>query len=378
MDFLISGLLAITWKQLVMYLIGLLLIYLAIKKEYEPSLLLPMGFGAILVNLPFSSALNQVVSGVGETQGIVEWLFHIGIEASEALPILLFIGIGAMIDFGPLLSKPALFLYGAAAQFGIFAALILATLLGFDLKDAASISIIGAADGPTSILVSQILHSNYIGAIAVAAYSYMALVPIIQPFAIRLVTTKKERTMTMNYQASSVSKRVRIAFPIVVTFIVGLIAPTSVSLVGFLMFGNLIRECGVLGTMSETAQNTLANLITLFLGITISFSMQAESFVRTDTLLIMAIGLFAFIFDTIGCVLFAKFLNLFLKEKINPMVGAAGISAFPMSSRVVQKLALSENPQNILIMHAAGANVSGQIASAIAGGLMITLVSAYL
>ena len=378
MDFLISGLLAITWKQLVMYLIGLLLIYLAIKKEYEPSLLLPMGFGAILVNLPFSSALNQVVSGVGETQGIVEWLFHIGIEASEALPILLFIGIGAMIDFGPLLSKPALFLYGAAAQFGIFAALILATLLGFDLKDAASISIIGAADGPTSILVSQILHSNYIGAIAVAAYSYMALVPIIQPFAIRLVTTKKERTMTMNYQASSVSKRVRIAFPIVVTFIVGLIAPTSVSLVGFLMFGNLIRECGVLGTMSETAQNTLANLITLFLGITISFSMQAESFVRTDTLLIMAIGLFAFIFDTIGGVLYAKFLNLFLKEKINPMVGAAGISAFPMSSRVVQKLALSENPQNILIMHAAGANVSGQIASAIAGGLMITLVSAYL
>lgn len=378
MDFLISGLLAITWKQLVMYLIGLLLIYLAIKKEYEPSLLLPMGFGAILVNLPFSSALNQVVSGVGETQGIVEWLFHIGIEASEALPILLFIGIGAMIDFGPLLSKPALFLYGAAAQFGIFAALILATFLGFDLKDAASISIIGAADGPTSILVSQILHSNYIGAIAVAAYSYMALVPIIQPFAIRLVTTKKERTMTMNYQASSVSKRVRIAFPIVVTFIVGLIAPTSVSLVGFLMFGNLIRECGVLGTMSETAQNTLANLITLFLGITISFSMQAESFVRTDTLLIMAIGLFAFIFDTIGGVLFAKFLNLFLKEKINPMVGAAGISAFPMSSRVVQKLALSENPQNILIMHAAGANVSGQIASAIAGGLMITLVSAYL
>lgn len=378
MDFLISGLLAITWRQLVMYLIGLLLIYLAIKKEYEPSLLLPMGFGAILVNLPFSSALNQVVSGVGETQGIVEWLFHIGIEASEALPILLFIGIGAMIDFGPLLSKPALFLYGAAAQFGIFAALILATLLGFDLKDAASISIIGAADGPTSILVSQILHSNYIGAIAVAAYSYMALVPIIQPFAIRLVTTKKERTMTMNYQASSVSKRVRIAFPIVVTFIVGLIAPTSVSLVGFLMFGNLIRECGVLGTMSETAQNTLANLITLFLGITISFSMQAESFVRTDTLLIMAIGLFAFIFDTIGGVLFAKFLNLFLKEKINPMVGAAGISAFPMSSRVVQKLALSENPQNILIMHAAGANVSGQIASAIAGGLMITLVSAYL
>lgn len=371
MDFLISGLLAITWKQLVMYLIGLLLIYLAIKKEYEPSLLLPMGFGAILVNLPFSSALNQVVSGVGETQGIVEWLFHIGIEASEALPILLFIGIGAMIDFGPLLSKPALFLYGAAAQFGIFAALILATLLGFDLKDAASISIIGAADGPTSILVSQILHSNYIGAIAVAAYSYMALVPIIQPFAIRLVTTKKERTMTMNYQASSVSKRVRIAFPIVVTFIVGLIAPTSVSLVGFLMFGNLIRECGVLNSLSDTAQHVLANLVTIFLGITIAANMQAEQFLKPETLLILCLGLVAFIFDTAGGVLFAKFLNLFLKNKINPMIGAAGISAFPMSGRVVHKLGLAEDKQNYLLMQAIGVNVSGQIASVVAGGLIL-------
>ncbi len=378
MEFLIDGLMAITWKQCVMYAVGLLLIYLAIKKEYEPSLLLPMGFGAILVNIPASSAINQYLEGVGETQGIIEWLFNIGIDASEALPILLFIGIGAMIDFGPLLSKPVLFLYGAAAQFGIFAALIFATLLGFDLKDAASVAIIGAADGPTSILVSQILHSNYIGAIAVAAYSYMALVPIIQPAAIKLVTTKKERCMTMKYEASSVSKRVRIAFPIIVTFVVGLIAPTSASLVGFLMFGNLIRECGVLGTMSETAQNTLSNLITLLLGITIAFSMQAESFVRIDTLLIMAIGLFAFVFDTIGGVLFAKFLNLFMKEKVNPMVGAAGISAFPMSSRVVQKMALKENPSNILIMHAAGANVSGQIASAIAGGLIITLVSSYL
>ncbi len=378
MEFLIDGLMAITWKQCVMYVVGLLLIYLAIKKEYEPSLLLPMGFGAILVNIPASSAINQYLEGVGETQGIIEWLFNIGIDASEALPILLFIGIGAMIDFGPLLSKPVLFLYGAAAQFGIFAALIFATLLGFDLKDAASVAIIGAADGPTSILVSQILHSNYIGAIAVAAYSYMALVPIIQPAAIKLVTTKKERCMTMKYEANSVSKRVRIAFPIIVTFVVGLIAPTSASLVGFLMFGNLIRECGVLGTMSETAQNTLSNLITLFLGITIAFSMQAEEFVRVDTLLIMAIGLFAFVFDTIGGVLFAKFLNLFMKEKVNPMVGAAGISAFPMSSRVVQKMALKENPANILIMHAAGANVSGQIASAIAGGLIITLVSSCL
>lgn len=378
MDFLISGILAITWKQVVMYLVGLVLIYLAIKKEYEPSLLLPMGFGAILVNLPASGVLNQMIEGVGESNGIIEWLFSIGIEASEALPILLFIGIGAMIDFGPLLSRPVLFLFGAAAQFGIFAALLLAVILGFDLKDAASIGIIGAADGPTSILVSQMLHSNYIGPIAVAAYSYMALVPIVQPFAIRLVTTKKERCIHMEYHPGQVSRSVRIAFPIVVTFIVGLIAPTSVALVGFLMFGNLLRECGVLGTLSETAQNALANLITLLLGITISFSMQAEAFVTLDTLLIMVIGLFAFVFDTIGGVVFAKLINLFLKKKVNPMIGAAGISAFPMSSRVVQKLALSEDPSNILIMQAAGANVSGQIASVIAGGLVINLISSYL
>ncbi len=378
MDFLTSGVMAITWQQAVMYLIGTLLIYLAIRKEYEPSLLLPMGFGAILVNLPASGVLNQYLEGVGETHGIIEWLFHIGIEASEALPILLFIGIGAMIDFGPLLSNPIMFLFGAAAQIGIFAAICIAALLGFDLKDAASIGIIGAADGPTSILVSQLLHSDYIGAIAVAAYSYMALVPIVQPFAIKLVTTRKERLIRMDYKPQSVSKQMRIIFPIAVTFIVGLIAPSSVALVGFLMFGNLIRECGVLGTLSETAQHVLANLITLFLGITISFSMQAESFVQVNTLFIMGIGLLAFVFDTIGGVLFAKFMNLFLKKKMNPMIGAAGISAFPMSSRVVQKLAMKEDPQNILIMHAAGANVSGQIASVIAGGLIIQLVTTYL
>ncbi|MBP3604688.1 MAG: sodium ion-translocating decarboxylase subunit beta [Lachnospiraceae bacterium] len=378
MDFLVNGLLSVTWQQIVMYFIGLLLIYLAVKKQYEPALLLPMGFGALLVNLPATGVLNQNIAGIGETNGIIEWLFHVGIEASEALPILLFIGIGAMIDFGPLLSNPVMFLFGAAAQFGIFVAICIAVLLGFDLKDAASIGIIGAADGPTSILVSQMLKSNYIGAIAVAAYSYMALVPIVQPFAIRLVTTKKERCIRMNYQPGTVSKQMRIAFPIVVTFIVGLIAPSSVALVGFLMFGNLIRECGVLGTLSDAAQNILSNLITLLLGITIAFSMQAESFVQIDTILIMGIGLLAFIFDTIGGVLFAKLMNLFLKEKINPMIGAAGISAFPMSSRVVQKMALQEDSQNILIMHAAGANVSGQIASVIAGGLIINLVSSYL
>lgn len=375
MDFLLEGILAVTWQQAVMYVIGALLIWLAVKKKYEPALLLPMGFGAILVNLPNTGVLNQVLSGVGETNGIIEWLFHTGIEASEAMPILLFIGIGAMIDFGPLLSKPSMFLFGAAAQFGIFAALTIAMLLGFDLKDAAAIGIIGAADGPTSILVSQILQSKYIGAIAVAAYSYMALVPIVQPFAIRMVTTKKERRIKMEYQPGQVSKRMRILFPIVVTIIVGLVAPSSVSLVGFLMFGNLIRECGVLPALSEAAQNVLTNLITLLLGLTISFSMQAADFVRPDTLMIMAIGLFAFVFDTIGGVLLAKLMNLFQKKKINPMIGAAGISAFPMSARVVQKMAQEEEPGNILIMHVAGANVSGQIASVIAGGLVINLVT---
>ncbi len=283
-----------------------------------------------------------------------------------------------MIDFGPLLSQPIMFLFGAAAQFGIFFAIIVAVLLGFDLKDAASIGIIGAADGPTSIMVSQILHSNYVGAIAVAAYSYMALVPIIQPVAIKAVTTKKERQIQMKYNPVSVSKGTKIAFPIIVTIIVGFISPSSVALVGFLMFGNLVRECGVLNNLSNTAQNELANLITLLLGITISFSMRADAFVRIDTVMIMVIGLVAFVADSMGGVLFAKFLNLFLKEKMNPMIGAAGISAFPMSARVVQKMAQKERPGNIILMHAVGANVSGQIASVIAGGLVIKLVSQYL
>ena len=383
MDYLLEGVRALLdfegggWKAMVMIAVGIVLIWLAIKKEYEPSLLLPMGFGAILVNLPLSDVLNQMVGGV-EAHGIIEWLFDVGINASEAMPILLFIGIGAMIDFGPLLSMPSMFLFGAGAQFGIFAAILLAAVLGFDIKDAASIGIIGAADGPTAILVSQVLKSKYVGAIAVAAYSYMALVPIVQPMAIKLVTTKKERRIHMEYRPESVSKTMRIVFPIAVTIIVGLVAPQSVALVGFLMFGNLIRECGVLGTMSDTAQNQLANLVTLLLGITISFSMKAEDFVRIETILIMVIGLFAFVMDTIGGVLLAKFMNLFLKKKINPMIGGAGISAFPMSSRVVQKLALEEDPTNILIMHAAGANVSGQIASVVAGGLVISLVSRFL
>lgn len=371
MEFLWEGLLAVTWKQMVMYLVGGALIWLAIRKQYEPALLLPMGFGAILVNLPASGVINQMTQGVGETHGIIQWLFETGIQASEAFPLLLFIGIGAMIDFGPLLANPKLFLFGAAAQIGIFLTIIVAVLCGFDILDAASIGIIGAADGPTSILVSQVLKSRYIGAIAVAAYSYMALVPIIQPFAIKLVTTKKERAMRMPYAASAVSKRTKILFPIIVSLVAGFVAPASVSLVGFLMFGNLIRECGVLGSLSETAQHELANLVTLLLGITISFSMRAEQFVTPQTLLIMGLGLVAFVFDTIGGVLFAKVLNLFCKNKVNPMIGAAGISAFPMSARVVEKLGIEADKQNHLLMHAVGANVSGQIASVVAGGVIL-------
>ena len=374
MQFLLEGFLAVTWKQLVMYAVGVLLIYLAVAKKYEPALLLPMGFGAILVNLPLSGVLNQEIEGIGEVQGIIQWLFEIGIEASEAMPLLLFIGIGAMIDFGPLLSNPKMFLFGAAAQFGIFFVVVVAVLLGFDLKDAASIGIIGAADGPTSILVSQVLKSNYVGPIAVAAYSYMALVPIIQPIAIKAVTTKRERMIRMPYNPANVSKLLKIAFPIIVTVIAGFIAPTSVALVGFLMFGNLLRECGVLGSLSETAQNVLANLVTLLLGITISFSMVAEQFVQTSTLIIMGLGLVAFVFDSIAGVMFAKLINLFSKNKMNPMVGAAGISAFPMSARVIQKLGLEADNQNHLLMHAVGANVSGQIASVLAGGMILNLI----
>ena len=374
MSFLLDGIMAVTWQQLVMYAVGIVLIYLAIAKNYEPSLLLPMGFGAILVNLPFSGVLNYTMEGIGEVNGIIQWLFESGIESSEAMPLLLFIGIGAMIDFGPLLSNPKMFLFGAAAQFGIFFTVVVAVLLGFDIKDAASIGIIGAADGPTSILVSQVLKSNYIGPIAVAAYSYMALVPIIQPLAIKAVTTKKERQIRMEYNPGNVSKFLRIAFPIVVTVIAGFVAPSSVALVGFLMFGNLLRECGVLDSLSESAQKVLANLITLLLGITISFSMKADMFVNWQTLLIMGLGLVAFIFDSIAGVMFAKFLNLFVKKKINPMVGAAGISAFPMSARVIQKLGQEADSQNFLLMHAVGANVSGQIASVIAGGMILSLV----
>ncbi len=361
------------YKQVIMWVIGGILIYLAVKKDMEPTLLLPMGFGAILVNLPLSGVVDQIYDGEVEA-GVIDLLFNSGIS-NELFPLLLFIGIGAMIDFGPLLTNPKLMLFGAAAQFGIFFTLSMAALFGFDLKDAASIAIIGAADGPTSIFVANYFQSNYLGAIIVAAYSYMALVPIVQPPVIKLLTTKKERLIRMPYEQKEVSKMTRILFPIIVTVITGIFAPRAVALIGFLMFGNLIRECGVLNSLSDTAQNVLANLITLLLGITIAARMRAEDFLNPQTLLILGLGLIAFIFDTAGGVLFAKFLNLFLKKKINPMIGASGISAFPMSARVVHKMGLAEDKQNFLLMHSIGVNVSGQIASVIAGGLILNLIA---
>lgn len=359
---LLGNTLNITWQMAVMWVIGFTLIYLAIKKDMEPSLLLPMGFGAILVNLPMSGAVEVLTT-----------LFDAGIN-NELFPLLLFIGIGAMIDFGPVLNNPKLMLFGAAAQFGIFFTLSMASLLGFELKDAASIAVIGAADGPTSIVVAQAMGSNYLGAIMVAAYSYMALVPIVQPPIIRLLTTRQERLIRMPYEQRNVSKTTRILFPIVVTMLVGIVAPDAVALVGFLMFGNLLRECGVLDSLSETAQKVLANLITLFLGLTIAVRMQADQFLNVNTLLILLLGLVAFVFDTAGGVLFAKLLNLFSKQKVNPMIGACGISAFPMSSRVVHKMGLKEDNQNFLLMHTVGVNVSGQIASVIAGGLIMSMI----
>ena len=361
---LLSGLVPVglDWRQIAMWVIGGVLIFLAIKKEMEPTLLLPIGFGAILVNLPVVGVVEALTT-----------LYNAGI-ANELFPLILFIGIGAMIDFGPVLSNPKLMIFGAAAQFGIFFTFCLASMF-FDLKDAASIAIIGAADGPTAISVAQKLKSDYTGAIMVAAYSYMALVPIIQPPVIKALTTKKERMIRMDYKAANVSKTTRILFPIVITAVTGLFAPSAIELVGFLMFGNLIRECGVLESLSQTAQTVLANLVTIFLGVTIAARMRAEEFLTVDTLLIIGLGLFAFIFDTFAGVMLAKLMNIFSKKKINPMIGAAGISAFPMSARVVHKMGLEEDNQNFLLMHSIGVNVSGQIASVIAGGLILAFLA---
>ena len=341
MSSILGNLSELTVQMVIMWAIGGVMIYLAIRKEMEPTLLLPMGFGCILCNLPNSGAVE-----------VLETLFQAGV-ANELFPLLLF---------------------GAAAQFGIFFTLSMASLFGFELRDAASIAIIGAADGPTSIFVANVLKSNYTAAIIVAAYSYMALVPIVQPFCIRLITTKKERMIRMEYTPGKITKTTRILFPIVVTVIAGIVSPQSVALVGFLMFGNLLRECGVLRSLSETAQNVLANLISLMLGLTVAVRMQAASFLVPETLMILGLGLIAFMFDTFGGVLFGKLINLFAKKKINPMIGAAGISAFPMSSRVIAKMAKEEDPYNFILMQAAGANVAGQVASVIAGGIILALV----
>lgn len=367
---LLVGILSIDFTNIIMYGVGGLLIYLAIAKEYEPMLLLPIGFGAIMCNIPMSYAVGD--------NGFLTILYEAGIK-TELFPVLIFIAVGAMIDFKPLIGNPFMLFFGAAAQFGIFFTMMFALSTGyFDLKEAAAIGIIGAADGPTSIFVAKEFAQNYLGPISVAAYSYMSLVPIIQPPVIRLLTTRKERLIRMKYTQVDVPKIVEILFPIIITIIAGIIAPISISLIGALMFGNLVRVCGVLTRLSNSAQNELANLVTLLLGITIGSTMSAEAFLNIHTIMIMGMGLIAFIFDTAGGVLFAKFLNLFLKEKVNPMIGAAGISAFPMSGRIVQKMAKQEDHSNFILMQAMGANVAGQLGSVIAGSLVLALVPAIL
>lgn len=372
MEILYESFKQLSFGHIFMILIGFLLIYLAIVKKYEPTLLLPMGFGVLLVNIPLSGAITQVTEGTS-IEGILDLLFNSGI-ATELFPLLIFIGIGAMIDFGPLLERPFMLFLGAAAQVGIFFTLIIALLFGFSLPEAASIGIIGAADGPTSIFVASKLAPNLLGPISVAAYSYMALVPLIQPMAIKCVTTKKERCIRMTYTSTHISKRAKLLFPIIVTLVAGFISPHSIPLIGFLMFGNLMRESGVVDRLSQTAQNELVNIVTILLGLAISSTMRADTFLKTSTIIIIAMGLIAFVFDTIGGVLFVKLINLFRKDKMNPMIGAAGISAFPMSSRTIQKLAKEEDPQNFVLMQAVSANVAGQIASVIAGGLILALL----
>lgn len=365
MEELFKGILGIQPNQLIMFAIAGILIYLAIVKEYEPMLLLPIGFGAIMANIPFSSAVGE--------EGVLTILYNAGIK-TELFPCLIFIAVGAMIDFTPLLQNPFMLFFGAAAQFGIFATMLLAIVFGFDLKEAASIGIIGAADGPTSIFVASQFAERLLPPITVAAYSYMSLVPIIQPPVIKLLTTRKERMIRMDYKQVEVPKIVKILFPILVTAIAGIVAPISVPLVGLLMFGNLIRECGVLDRLSKSAQNELANLVTILLGVSIGSTMVADSFLNLQTLLILGMGLIAFVFDTAGGVIFAKILNLFLKNKVNPMVGAAGISAFPMSARVIQKMAKDEDPTNFILMQSISANVAGQLGSIVAGGLLLAIV----
>jgi sodium ion-translocating decarboxylase beta subunit len=367
MSELFEGITSLTWGNISMFIVGLALIWAAIKKEYEPMLLLPIGFGIILANFPGSAAVGE--------HGVLTYLREHGIK-NELFPVLIFVSIGAMMDFGPLLNRPSMICFGFAAQFGIIVTMVVARMLGFDLGAATAIGIIGAADGPTTIVVAnKLAPPRLLGPIMVAAYSYMALVPLIQPPVIRLLTSKKERMIRMPYRPTNITRRTRILFPIIVTMIGCLIAPMCAALIGMLMFGNLIRECGVLERLSKAAQNELANLVTLLLGITIGSTMTAEDFITKETLLIMGMGLFAFIFDTAGGVIFAKIVNLFVKEKVNPMIGASGISAFPMSARVIQKIAQDDDPSNIILPYSIATNVSGQIGSVFVGGMLLALAT---
>ena len=358
-------------QQICMLAVGAALMYLAIMKDYEPNLLLPMGFGTILANMPLSSAVDQMLEGT-MVEGALSTLFNAGI-ANELFPLLIFIAIGAMCDFTPLIANPKMFIFGFTAQAGIFITMGIAILMGFDVKEAASIGIIGAADGPTAIYVANRFAEHLLAPISVAAYTYMAMVPIIQPPVVKLLTTKNERMIKMNYVEKVVSRRTLILFPIAVTVIAGLIAPAALALIGFLMFGNLLRVSGVTERLSQAAQNELANIVTILLGLAISRKMVGSEFANPTTLLIVVMGLFAFAFDTAGGVISAKILNIFMPEghKVNPIVGAAGISAFPMASRVAQKLGQQADLSNFLLMHAVGANVAGQIGSVICGGVLL-------
>lgn len=371
MDLFTNLIAAVTWQNMVMIGVGALLLYLAIERGFEPTLLLPMGFGTILCNLPLSSALDQMAGGK-MVEGALSMLFRMGI-ATEILPLLILIAVGAMCDFGPLLANPKVFLFGLTAQAGIFLTMGLALFFGFNIYEAASIGIIGAADGPTSIYVATRFAPHLLGPISVAAYTYMALVPLIQPPVIMALTTKKERMMKMPPAKKPVTRTARIMFPIAITILGGIIAPASVALLGFVMFGNLLRESGVTERLSQAAQNELANIVTILLGFSISATMTGEKFVNMSTLVIIAMGLVAFVLDTAGGVVTAKILNIFLPKdkRINPMVGAAGISAFPMSARTIQKMGQKADPTNHLLMHAIGANVAGQIGSVLAGGILL-------
>ncbi len=372
LDELLKGILGLSYTHIIMWIIGGILIWLAVKYDYEPALLLPIGFGAILANIPHSSA----VSDEPGAEGWLLTLYNAGI-ANELFPVLIFIAIGAMCDFAPLIRRPSVMLFAAAAQFGIFATAIGATFLGFSFPHASAIGIIGAADGPTTIYVASRYAVELLGPLSVAAYCYMSLVPVIQPPVIKAVTTQNERKIRMGFENEEpVSQTTKFLFPIMIVIVAGVVSPMSVALIGALMFGNVLKESGVVDNLSNCAQNELSNLVTLMLGITVGGTMTAERFLNVQVLMIMCLGAVAFVFDTVGGVLFAKVLNMFSTKKINPMIGACGISAFPMSGRVIAKMALKEDPTNFIIQHAIGVNVAGQVASVVAGGLVLAMIPA--